>query len=337
MALEDRCTPQAATSPTGIERSSPEIERMRDSPIPLKMSLYVPKTEIEDEEPEINIECVSPAPSQDSSKYYDEEDDRSSSRETTTSLPFSITNILSEHFGKIPINPISRHYHQYPAHENYHSITHHNKMKHVPEKKDNNLLFRPYDIQNDVAKKNFYKTILDLTHENLFKLSAKSYPKIHEEVYNRTANHIISPVSVQNSYLSESSISKIPPLGGLCKAISQIGQKSPSPQQVQQQHHVQSNSRNTFSPSKSELSYSSTGSSQMNGGGLQKNDSGVDSSDDTRSESGSSSKEDGQGLWPAWVFCTRYSDRPSSGEFFLLFYFNSGNSLSLSHKILKMF
>ena len=20
-------------------------------------------------------------------------------------------------------------------------------------------------------------------------------------------------------------------------------------------------------------------------------------------------------LWPAWVFCTRYSDRPSSGEF----------------------
>ena len=22
-------------------------------------------------------------------------------------------------------------------------------------------------------------------------------------------------------------------------------------------------------------------------------------------------------LWPAWVFCTRYSDRPSSGEYFL--------------------
>ena len=23
-------------------------------------------------------------------------------------------------------------------------------------------------------------------------------------------------------------------------------------------------------------------------------------------------------LWPAWVYCTRYSDRPSSGEFHLL-------------------
>jgi hypothetical protein len=26
----------------------------------------------------------------------------------------------------------------------------------------------------------------------------------------------------------------------------------------------------------------------------------------------------GPQLWPAWVYCTRYSDRPSSGEFFLL-------------------
>jgi homeobox protein engrailed len=25
-----------------------------------------------------------------------------------------------------------------------------------------------------------------------------------------------------------------------------------------------------------------------------------------------------QGVWPAWVFCTRYSDRPSSGNYFFL-------------------
>lgn len=45
--------------------------------------------------------------------------------------------------------------------------------------------------------------------------------------------------------------------------------------------------------------------------------SGLDSSDDTRSESGGSTKEDngqGQSAWPAWVYCTRYSDRPSSGK-----------------------
>ena len=29
---------------------------------------------------------------------------------------------------------------------------------------------------------------------------------------------------------------------------------------------------------------------------------------------GGDSKEGGQTLWPAWVYCTRYSDRPSSGE-----------------------
>jgi hypothetical protein len=26
----------------------------------------------------------------------------------------------------------------------------------------------------------------------------------------------------------------------------------------------------------------------------------------------------GPQLWPAWVYCTRYSDRPSSGEFSVL-------------------
>jgi homeobox protein engrailed len=26
------------------------------------------------------------------------------------------------------------------------------------------------------------------------------------------------------------------------------------------------------------------------------------------------SSVNGQGLWPAWIYCTRYSDRPSSGN-----------------------
>lgn len=42
-------------------------------------------------------------------------------------------------------------------------------------------------------------------------------------------------------------------------------------------------------------------------------DSGVDSSDDTKSETGSTKDENGQS-WPAWIYCTRYSDRPSSGR-----------------------
>lgn len=44
-------------------------------------------------------------------------------------------------------------------------------------------------------------------------------------------------------------------------------------------------------------------------------DSGMESSDDTRSETGSTTTDGGKNeMWPAWVYCTRYSDRPSSGE-----------------------
>ena len=37
---------------------------------------------------------------------------------------------------------------------------------------------------------------------------------------------------------------------------------------------------------------------------------------------GSNSKEP---LWPAWVYCTRYSDRPSSGKINFTFLFYSSN------------
>lgn len=42
-------------------------------------------------------------------------------------------------------------------------------------------------------------------------------------------------------------------------------------------------------------------------------------SDDCQSET-SSNREDDQKMWPAWIYCTRYSSRPSSGKF-LIHYF----------------
>lgn len=42
---------------------------------------------------------------------------------------------------------------------------------------------------------------------------------------------------------------------------------------------------------------------------------GADPIDLSKSESEGSSKGDGPMVWPAWVYCTRYSDRPSSGMF----------------------
>lgn len=52
-------------------------------------------------------------------------------------------------------------------------------------------------------------------------------------------------------------------------------------------------------------------------------------------ESTQASTADGDGSgaakehWPAWVYCTRYSDRPSSGKCVYLFFFNTGVNRSL--------
>ena len=43
-------------------------------------------------------------------------------------------------------------------------------------------------------------------------------------------------------------------------------------------------------------------------------------SDDCHSET-SSNREDDQKMWPAWIYCTRYSSRPSSGKFIYLIFF----------------
>lgn len=206
-----------------------------------------------------------------------------------TNINFSICNILSDSFGK---------------------ITQKNKVK--------NHLFRPYEIKevekpvkksiNSIATNLLNSTSYErqigdqFSHFRLsevFDLSSKkienqnlfnNYPKIHEEILSR---------KYQKTKIAEKGLSKS--LGGLCKTVSQIGQPRSPPAPV------------CLTSPKSE-SPSSSSQNQQN-----LRDSGVDSSDDAKSESGST-KEDGTQLWPAWVYCTRYSDRPSSGLLKFLFF-----------------
>lgn len=83
---------------------------------------------------------------------------------------------------------------------------------------------------------------------------------------------------------------RLPPLGGLRQTVSQIGEKEKDlPKTVEVQKRPDSAS--------SVVSSTSSGAPSTCG------------SVDTSSQKGNPNH------WPAWVYCTRYSDRPSSGEF----------------------
>lgn len=273
MAFEDRFSPQSAPSPPGVPHS-PQNTTSASAMINCSTNSSFPM------HPEMSLSAsndrLSPA-------VVIKQEDCS-----TNQITFSITNILSENFGKI------------------------NKKC---EKKS--LLFRPYDIDSiSNTKSQVNRTV---NHKSTFRLDSESaldfsknnyleksnilnnfnqsvYPRIHEEILNSKK---------YQQHLSESAFSKIPPLGNLCKTVSQIGRQStPSPVV-----------RNDLLPSP--ISSVSTARSEGNRPQnlISSRDSGMESSDDAKSESGSTKDDNGSQQWPAWVYCTRYSDRPSSGKF----------------------
>lgn len=104
------------------------------------------------------------------------------------------------------------------------------------------------------------------------------------------------PASVSPALSTVSSVGSSAPLGSLCQAVSQIGRK---PDVILP----------TVNIAKIEQASSSTGNSSE----ATKTE---DKSDDPKIPT----------LWPAWVYCTRYSDRPSSGMLnFKLGYFMVGS------------
>ncbi|KAF9809288.1 hypothetical protein SFRURICE_015751, partial [Spodoptera frugiperda] len=88
----------------------------------------------------------------------------------------------------------------------------------------------------------------------------------------------------------ESEFGSLPPLGGLRQTVSQIGE------QVPKEREMPKVIENQKRPDSASSVVSSTSSGALSTCG----------STDTNSQSGNGT------LWPAWVYCTRYSDRPSS-------------------------
>lgn len=180
-------------------------------------------------------------------------------------------------------------------------------------------------LSNNNIYANFYQT-------NQFPPAALSiYPKIHDDILNSTKKY------QQYYQTTDNILSKYPPLGNLCKTVSQIGQSIPtistkhtlpaaatlSPQKKYNGRELADmsvslqRSEATSSAGTSPVKESTTKAQQSNS-----LDSGMESSDDTKSETGSTKDENGSQQWPAWIYCTRYSDRPSSGKLkYYLFFF----------------
>lgn len=177
---------------------------------------------------------------------------------------------------------------------------------------------------------NFY------AHNQYPALTNNIYPRLHEEILNNQKKYQQYYQTTQ--LLSDSVLSKYPPLGNLCKAVSQIGQSTavgavtPINNKITSPIAALSASQKKFNGRES-VESTSTIASQSNqsmSAGASKDtnstaattktpqsnslDSGMESSDDTKSETGSTKDENGSQLWPAWIYCTRYSDRPSSGR-----------------------
>lgn len=224
----------------------------------------------EDEETDINVDDDDP---------YDK-----TLTSKASSMSFSISNILSDSFGPKPV-----------------------KLEENPNAK---TIFRPFELKNFISNSNdrnikpFVQNPSSIFLSNfrlseLFDYSTKhsaprgdsdnnnlrnslynslsAYPKIHEEILNSHKKN--SNVQTTSNYNLATSSSRIPPLGGLCKTISQIGQENVT--------------QSSQSPNK--LSKGHLDSIK-----IQQSPAESVDSDDCTSEA-STSKDESQKMWPAWV------------------------------------
>lgn len=281
MALEDRCSPQSASPPHKIPNTPSQEQNSNAS----------------DKE---MAHMVSPIDT--SNIKAEEEDTMSSTDEQPTPPPvsFSITNILSDTFGKTLKRQRGNLFRPYDIKEQ------HLSPAKPPTIIPNYPLIPAMDhsafIQNRLEEIYTYRKMVD----SLGSLgSFSAYPRIHEEILNshRKFTQKLDDRHDRQPMVVTKPPQSTPPLGNLCKTVSQIGrpQVTPTPASI--------------SPKSDRSSLISPPIAQRT--------ADIDSSDDTKSETSSTTKDDSGQMWPAWVFCTRYSDRPSSGEsvFFYLFIF----------------
>ncbi|XP_040169642.1 segmentation polarity homeobox protein engrailed isoform X1 [Anopheles arabiensis] len=160
--------------------------------------------------------------------------------------------------------------------------------------------------------------------------AAASYPKLHEEIINShrkfqakliesQTKAALAAAATAAAAAASATPHNMPPLGSLCKTVSQIGQHVAGTGSLNGSSSAANGASNggsgapaTAKPTPKPIPKPAP-SSETNGSSSQ--DAGMESSDDAKSETSSTKdgSENGSNLWPAWVYCTRYSDRPSSG------------------------
>uniref|UniRef100_A0A182QRZ8 Homeobox protein engrailed-like n=1 Tax=Anopheles farauti TaxID=69004 RepID=A0A182QRZ8_9DIPT len=159
--------------------------------------------------------------------------------------------------------------------------------------------------------------------------AATSYPKLHEEIINShrkfqakliesQTKAALAAAATAAAAAAVSHQPHIPPLGSLCKTVSQIGQHVAGTGSLNGTSAGSTTNGNSAgaatTPKPTPKPIPKPHSTESASNGASTHDAGMESSDDAKSETSSTKDgENGSNLWPAWVYCTRYSDRPSSG------------------------
>lgn len=334
MAFEERCSPQSAPSPPGVPHS-PHNTTM----ICVDMNSNSSFSTSHEMALDVCSDRVSPVV-----MIKQEEDNNNMSNQPEAPISFSITNILSNSFGKIsrktstdrrsslfrPYDTNASANEQSPSSSPHKTTIDEIHLENVQRgsagvpPKYNDIVDYSHRVgafvhNNNVEHAKFMQFYHH--HQNQLQLAAVSSlynSRLHEDILNTKKYHqYYQPAPL----LSENALSKIPPLGNLCKTVSQIGQPSatptiptktptaiPPPKKVN--HVAVESTERLDAPATQQKKQQPKTQPQTNS-----LDSGLDSSDDAKSESGSTKDENGSALWPAWIYCTRYSDRPSSGKF----------------------
>lgn len=350
MAFEDRCSPQGAPSPPGLPHSpqntTSHSEMMNSSNFNGSTTMLSP---FNDRLSPLVIKQEEPSNEHTSFQIHHHHYQRLEQPQPQQ-IRFSISNILSENFGKVdPLTPplnkkrcpekktsssLFRPYEiasedKQPRHirlQKTHNQQHHHYRPSLEEKKLSQFRInheaaiidfsrQPNKAKSPVPRETLNNTIAAVEHKLFNSFSVQqSYPKIHEEILN--SKNLQRQYQLGSNALSESSFAKIPPLGNLCKTVSQIGQPVATSCRSPSSSSASSTSSTSGTPVKCDTSPvrpKPVEAQQPTQQPMVARDSGMESSDDAKSETGST-KDDGTQLWPAWVYCTRYSDRPSSGK-----------------------
>lgn len=417
MAFEDRCSPQSAPSPPGVPHSPHNTAMICTSSSTVSSDLNNGSNHSLPTNSEMALDVcddrMTPSPSSQPQspiivhvKQEDELDNNNmitSNAQPDIPIPFSITNILSNTFGKITRKSTTeRKLHLFRPYDttanrvdvdtveiqrqctppssprkasNNNGNNHGDQSPHLLTPLQQQHLIESQHAQHQFALQSKYNGIIDYSnraaaaqaflhnnnlehakflqfyshHQNQLNLAAAAsaaalYPRIHDDLLNSKKYHqYYQPQATP--ILSESALSKIPPLGNLCKTVSQIGQPAAMTVAASALASPTTSVKSAISTAGSSINKSpisippvkkgnhgatlesgerleTVATSMQQKEQLQKNqqasslDSGMESSDDTKSESGSTKDGNGSELWPAWIYCTRYSDRPSSGKIY---------------------